>query len=818
MAAPEALPVKALRRRCEPASLGFQRTDELKPLTEVLGQETASTAVRTGATLRAFGYNLYAMGSPHVSKRITVQRILESEPDLGAPLKDWLYLQDLSGGRRPPLLAMPPGSGQRVVNSFSGFIDELRATLPVMFDDAAFQAEASRLVSGFQEEQKQKMLALQSEAEAAGLRMLQTPQGFAFAPLGDDGEPLNDEQFEKLDEAAQKAISERIDAFNRKLMEIMQSLPLRQQALLREQRRLARERAATVVQGLIQPLRQRFQTWPGLIDYLRQVTDDVLDQLPRLVALEAQNDPALEEVLQRYRVNLLVNNADNTRAPIVYESNPTVEHLLGHIDNIFTPTGVRTDATMINPGALQRANGGFLLIDAERLLARPLAWDALKRALMDGLARIEAPIQMFSMGMGYGLQPEPMPLDIKVVLLGSRLIWYLLAQNDPDFEQLFKIVADFEDELPWTDALLKDYARELGTLAAEAGLRPLDAAAVARLIEFAARYADDNERLTAHTRPLRDVITESDFECGRRGGDVIGADDVEAAISARRARMARGQREVLDAVLRDTILISTTGNAIGQINGLSVLQFGSHAFGQPSRISATARLGHGRVIDIEREARLGGKLHSKGLMIVTSFLGARFARRRPLSLHASIVFEQSYGGVDGDSASVAEVCTLLSAIAEVPLRQDLAVTGSMNQHGQVQAIGGVNEKVEGFFRVCQARGLTGTQGVVIPSANVKHLMLSPEVVAAAQAGEFHVWAVDVIEQALELFTGLPAGTPDVQGNYPDGSLGAQVVASLEAFAEAAEVADKTADEAEDNDHAPPPAGPGSAVGNAGARP
>jgi predicted ATP-dependent protease len=783
------LDAEALYRSCDPARFDFADTTALEPLAEVPGQEVATQAVRRGARMAAHGYNIFALGSPRTFKRDTVTRLLAGAPSAPDTLLDRAYVEDLSGGRRPRALTLPAGEGARLCADVDAFIADLVAALPALFDDERFRAQAGELVRSFQTEQKKRMLALQQEAEAAGLRLLQTPQGFAFAPLDSsgEGEPevIEPEAFAALPPEEQTRLHELIDTFNVKLMDVLQALPQQQQTLMREQRALARERAATALAALLRPLRARYEGNAVFLTQLDRMADDILDQLPRLIALEGHNDPSLDDLLRRYRVNLVIDRTGVTTVPVVYESNPTVENLFGRIDHTVTPVGWQTDASMIRTGSVQQADGGYLLIDAERLLTRPLAWDALKRALMDGLAYMESPAQLFSLGGGYGLEPEPLPIRVKVVLLGSRLIYYLLSEYDPDFDTLFRIAAEFEDVLEHTPEAVDAYARWLGMLAREGGLRPLDAAAVARIVEFASRTAADVERLTAHTRTLQDVLTEADFEASERNAAVVGAVDVEAALAARLRRVGRLQRDMLDAIVRNTVLIATDGTATGQINGLSVLQIGGHSFGQPSRISATARLGGGRVIDIEREAELGGKIHSKGLLIVSSFIGARFGSARPLSLHASLVFEQSYGGVDGDSASVAEVCALLSAIAEVPLKQSLAVTGSMNQHGAVQAIGGVNEKIEGFFRVCLARGLSGDQGVIVPAANAKHLMLEVPVREAVAAGRFHVWTVEHIDEALALFTGMPTGARDGAGHYPEGSLNARVAARLDGFAEAA---------------------------------
>jgi lon-related putative ATP-dependent protease len=442
-----------------------------------------------------------------------------------------------------------------------------------------------------------------------------------------------------------------------------------------------------------------------------------------------------------------------------------------------------TDFTLIRAGSIHRANGGYLAIDALKLLTQPFAWDALKRALKARQVRIESLGQMLSLVSTVGLEPEPIPLDVKVVLIGDRMLYYLLCQYDHDFSELFKVAADFEDRVERTPENDQLYARLIGTIAAKEELRHFSRAAVGRVVEHVARLAGDAERLSTHMRSVADLLREADYWAGLKDADHVGIQHVLQAIDAQRDRSGRVRERIQEAIQRGLILIDSTGSRSGQVNGLSVLQLGDMAFGQPSRITATARLGEGEVVDIEREVELGGAIHSKGVMILSAYLASHYAPELPLSLRATLVFEQSYAGVDGDSASVAELVALLSALADAPIRQSLAVTGSVNQHGQVQAIGGVNEKIEGFFEICRARGLDGTHGVVIPIANVPHLMLRDDVVEASRAGEFHVWAVERVDQAAALLTGIEAGARDAEGNFPEGSLNARVEARLRALSE-----------------------------------
>jgi lon-related putative ATP-dependent protease len=476
----------------------------------------------------------------------------------------------------------------------------------------------------------------------------------------------------------------------------------------------------------------------------------------------------------RYQVNLLVDHSGGQGAPIVYEDNPSYANLLGRVEHSAQFGALVTDFTLIKAGALHRANGGYLMLDMRKVLMQPYAWEGLKRALRSEEINIESLGQVLGLLSTVSLEPQPIPLDVKVVLMGERILYYLLCAYDPDFRELFKVAADFDDRVARSPENSLLYARLIGTLARKGGLRPFDRTAVARVIDQSARLASDGEKLSTHMQSTADLLREADYWAGHAKQKAVSAADVQRAIDGQIRRADRLRERLYEEIKRGTILIDSEGETIGQVNGLSVLQLGDFGFGQPSRITATARLGKGEVIDIEREVELGGAIHSKGVLILSNFMASRYAQNEPLSLSASLVFEQSYGMVEGDSASVAELCALLSALANAPIKQSFGVTGSVNQHGQVQAIGGVNEKIEGFYDVCMAKGPSGTQAVLIPAANVKHLMLRDDVVAAGAAGQFHVYAVETIDEAISLLTGLPAGTADAQGNFPEGSVNYRV--------------------------------------------
>jgi lon-related putative ATP-dependent protease len=482
-------------------------------------------------------------------------------------------------------------------------------------------------------------------------------------------------------------------------------------------------------------------------------------------------------------VNVVVDNHNMTKAPVIYEDNPTYDNLVGRIEHSARFGGMYTDFTHIKAGSLFRANGGYLMVDAHRLLQAPFAWETLKRALQSRRLRIESPAQAMNMMSAMSLLPEPLAIDVQVVLLGDPMLYYILSQQDPDFEELFKVASDFAERMDATEENCTGYVGVLAMLAREDGLRPFDKTAMAHLLEHSTRLAGDQNKLTARIGLIHDVLREADFWAGNAGSEVVSATHVQQAIDAQIHRSDRIRESTYEQIERGTIMIDVEGKQVGQINGLAVIAFGNLAFGRPNRLTARVRVGQGDVVDIEREVELGGPLHSKGVLILAAYLGANYTSDSPLSLSASIVFEQSYSGVDGDSASAAESFALLSAITKVPLRQDLAVTGSVNQHGVVQPIGGVNEKIEGFFDVCSGKGLNGSQGVIIPASNVRHLMLRHDVVDAVSSNQFHIYPIETIDEGIELLTGIPTAQRDADGAYPEDTFNRMVSDRLVEMAE-----------------------------------
>lgn len=776
------------RRRCEPRDLGFDTTDQVADLPDILGQQRAKSALEFGARVRGPGFNLYVLGRPGSLRHELVGQFLAAESGNRPCPPDLCYVNNFQDARKPRQVSLPPGLGKQFRDDMKRLVEDLQASIPAAFESENYRNQLNEIQEEFQQRHKEALQEIGEEAERENLALMPTPSGFAIAPLK-GGKVISEEAFKKLPEKERLQTEEAISRLSEKLRRHLESLPSLHKMQREKTHELDRNIIMLSVGGLIQELKKRYAELPRIIQHLDAVEADVIEHAQHFRSPEQAGIPMVPAGLDgasplgRYAVNLLVDNADTQGAPVVYESLPSHQNLVGNLEHRVEFGNLVTDFKMIRAGALHRANGGYLIVDAERLLTQPLAWESMKRALYAGEIVIESAGQLLSLVSTQGLEPEPVKLQVKVVVLGSRLLYYLLSQYDPDFAELFKVAADFEDDMDWTEENTRLYGRMLATLVRRRELLPFSAAAASRVIEQSARYADDSEKLSTRLRSIADLLTEASHCCRDRQASRVEAEDVDRAELESRGRHDRLYRRVLEAIRRGTILIDTDGYRIGQVNGLSVVQLGEASFGQPARISATVRVGEGDVLDIERESELGGAIHSKGVLILSSYLGGRYAREWPLSLTASLVFEQSYAGVEGDSASVAELCALLSAIGEIPVRQDLAITGSMNQHGEIQAIGGVNEKIEGFFDVCQSRGLTGRQGVLIPASNLKYLMLRQDVVNAIQEGVFSVYPVRHVDQAAALLSGLQAGEPDQSGVYPDDSLHGRIAGSLQRFSE-----------------------------------
>lgn len=771
----------ALFTPCPDDDLSFETTATLKPRQAFPGQDRAVEAVEFGVGIRHEGYNLFAVGTPGSGRHSLVQTHLERQAARSANDSDWCYLYNFVQPHRPCALELPAGRASEFSSDMRQLVDDLQGTISAAFETEEYRAHQQELEEEFSAKQEEVLENLRARAATKGLAILRTPAGVAVAPTK-DGEVVDLKTFKKAPEEDQAQIRSAVAELEGELGQVFQQVPLWRREIGRKLQRLKDTVTRSAVQALVEELLQKYEAFDDIVAYLQAVQSDIVENAEYFLKGPEQAD-GFARWRRRYSVNVLTDPRVDGHAPVVYETNPTLQNLIGRIEHQTQAGTLVTDFTMIKPGALHRANGGYLILDVNRLLMQPLAWDAIKRALQTRQIKTESPDRLIGILNTVSLEPEPIPLDLKVVLVGDRILHHLLCLHDPDFGELFKVAADFDDVTARTPDTTLQFARLIAAVVQNDSLRPLRAEAVARVVEDASRRSGDAERLSANMRELTELLKESDYWAEQDEADTVAAAHVQRALDAKTHRQDRVRQRIQEGIARGTILIDTSGEAVGQVNGLSVLQTNGFSFGNPNRITARVRLGSGSVIDIEREVRLGGPLHSKGVLILSGFLSGRYVTDRPLSLTASLVFEQSYGGVDGDSASLAELYAMLSALAEVPIRQSLAVTGSVSQQGQVQAIGGVNEKIEGFFDICQRRGLTGQEGVVIPTSNVKHLMLRVDVVDAAREGLFQIYPVETIDQGVEVLTGCVAGERDETGVFPEGTVNRKVEDRLIMFAE-----------------------------------
>ncbi len=781
----KALAPTQLYHGCDLEQLRFETTAELEPLTETVGQERVLESIQFGVGIRHEGYNLYVMGSSGLGRHTVVQEELKAQVEGSAPPSDWCYVAKFERPTTPKALQLPAGTGSRLRHDMEQLVDDLLNAIPAAFQSDEYRRRAQEIHDEFKAREEQAANELGQKAQEKGIALLHTPTGYTLAPEKDD-KILSSEEFQQLPQEEQEQIQARIETIKEELKATLGQVPLWQREMRKRFKELDKEISELTVNQLIDEMKQKYQDIEAVITYLAEVRQDVLNNIDPFRETEGPEEKkrtSQDPAFTRYRVNVLVDNAESKGAPIIYEDSPTYQNLIGRIEHTARFGTLLTDFTLIKPGALHRANGGYLILDAERVLLSPFAWEGLKRVLRAREIRIEALERLLSLMSTISLEPQPIAIDLKVVLIGSRLLYYLLREYDLEFSQLFKVAADFAEDMPRADGNDPLYAQLIATLQQREGLRNFDREGVARIIEESARRARDGEKLSLHMGGLTDLLKEADYWAGKSQRDCVQAQDVQAAIDAQLRRVDQLRDRLQEQILKGTLLIATKGVQLAQINALTVIQMGDYAFGLPARISATARMGSGELIDIERETEQAGQIHSKGVLILSSYLANRYAKHQPLSVSASLVFEQTYGMVEGDSASAAELCALLSALGDIPIKQSLAITGSINQHGEMQAIGGVCEKIEGFFDICQARGLTGQEGVIIPEANIKDLMLRRRVIEAAEQEKFHIYAIRHVEQAMELFTGLPAGVPDAAGTYPPDSVNGLIQARLAQWTE-----------------------------------
>ena len=786
-----------LYRKCDPSKFDFNSTADLEERLSALGQDRAIHAVELGIHIKSRGYNLFCLGPEGTGKTSLVKRILEKEAKNRKTPDDWAYVYNFDEPYKPIAISFPAGQAAEFAKDVDELLEELSDSLPEIIESEEYKAALGIIRQKYKTKKEEYINVLQKKAKGKRVSLLHMQMGLVVAPMK-DGEVLSPDAFEQLPEEEKKMIMDDLNAMQEEIENATQDLPRWEEKQKREITVLREKFVRSAVKDPIDALRKKYKSLQPS-RFLKQIQDNILNNIDDFVptdsdkqaaAAGAEEDPLQlllskmkqpeEDKFAKFKVNVIVKNVPDSGAPIITVDYPTQGNLVGKVERIQQYGALLTDFTLIKAGALHQANGGFLLLDARKVLEQPYAWDSLKRAIASKRVKIEAPSEETSFTT-ISLDPEPIPLDIKVVLTGDFEIYELLSERDPDFRDFFKVEADFGMIMDRNAENEIEYAKLIGSLSKKKQLRSLNRQAVARVIEYASRLADDAGKLTAHISSIGDLLREADYWARVSNSKQIGKNHIDQAIEAQIYRSDRIKKAMLEEIDKGTILMDVKGERVGQINGLVVYDFSRYSFGKPARITTQVRIGKGDFMDIEREISMSGPIHTKGVLILKSLISNRFAKHSPLSLSASIVFEQSYGGVDGDSASSTEYYCLLSAISNIPIKQNIAVTGSINQFGEIQPIGGVNEKIEGFFDVCAHDGLTGKQGVIIPRTNVDNLMLRADIVQAVEEGRFTIYAIDTVDDGIEILTGVKAGKVDNNGNYPKGTVNYLVEESLRQY-------------------------------------
>jgi lon-related putative ATP-dependent protease len=785
MTPPAELRADQLRRRFNPAGLPFETSADAPELDGIIGQDRAARAIEFGLEIPYPGYNVFATGPGGAGKTSIITRFLQDKA-AGRPVPpDWGYAHNFAEPDRPVALMLPPGGGAKLRGQVNTLLSQVADALEKMF--ASDQYAQSRNLLGRQLDQAraEAFRVLEAKVQSGGFVLSRKDDGFLLTPVR-DGKPLTSEQYEAFSEEEQARIEERGQALHEEMERTIRQVQDLEEGARERLADMDREIASDSIQPFFERLSAEYAGWPSVIEYLARMRDHlaantaVLRGGPQAKADDDKAAPWLRSQaaspLDQYRLNILVDNSGLKGAPVVVETNPTYGNLIGRVEMRAQLGTLVTDYRYIKPGALHRANGGYLLLDARVLLRQPLAWEGLKQALRNRRVRIEDALQTPGVLATTTLSPEPIPLDLKVVLIGDAQTYYALYGLDEQFAKLFKVRADFSAEMDWTAENEQKIAQFIHSRCHEFGLPPFDAGAVAEVIEMSGRQVEDQDKLTTRFALVENLIQEAAFWAGRAGRPAVTREDVRAALSEQRQRSNQYEERLREMIADGTIMVDTAGGIVGQINGLAVLDLGDAAFGRPSRITATTFQGRAGIVNIERESRMSGRIHDKGVLILSGFLGGRYAQDKPLSLSASITFEQSYEGVDGDSASSVELYALMSSLAELPVKQGIAATGSVDQHGKIQPVGGVTHKIEGFFDACAASkaGLTGEQGVIIPHTNTGNLMLRDDLISAVETGKFHVWTVTTVDEGIELLTGVPAGERGEDGQYPPETVNGRV--------------------------------------------
>lgn len=788
------LGVDELYRCCDEAALEFRTTDELPAIEGTIGQTRALDAIHFGLSLESKGFNIFLLGENGTGKMSTIKGILKKESLTKPVPSDWCYVYNFRDPDAPLAIALEPGQAVVFQKDMDEMVKTLRIEIPKVFESKEYEKQKSKIMEEFQKKQRDFFSSLEDEAQAKGFSIRKTVSGLLIVPVKKTGDPLTEEEFEGLDAETKKKIEALGKMLQEKLDDVGRSVREGEKLLKEQLLKLERDAALSAVGHLIEDMRGKYGQNEKILTYLENVQEDMLEHIDDFKPSEEQAPPLpfmkmpkTEPTFTRYTVNVLVNNKDGKDgkgAPCVFESNPAYYNLFGRIEHKFQYGVAVTDFSMIKAGSLHRANGGYIVINVIDLLRNLFAYDALKRAIRNREIKIEDVWEQYRPVSTTALRPEAIPLDVKVVLVGSPYLYYLLYSLDEEYRELFKVKADFDSRMNRTPENIRKYALFTASLCREEKLLPFDRSGVAKIVEFGSRLSDHQEKLSSRFSEIADLVRESAYWAKTAGSSIVKAEHIEKAINEKVYRSNRIEERLRELMEEGTLIVETSGAKVGQVNGLAVLELGDYGFGKPSRITARTYAGKAGVVNIERETKMSGKIHEKAILILTHYLGSKYAAKKPISLSASITFEQLYDMVEGDSATCAEYYALTSSISGVPLKQNFAVTGSMDQTGAVQPIGGVNEKIEGFFELCRLRGLDGSHGVIIPRRNVKNLMLKKEVVDAVRGDRFSIYPIDMVEEGLEILTGMQAGEMKEDGTYPEGSINALVAKRLLEISEA----------------------------------
>ncbi len=785
-----------LRRTCDPEQFSFKSTAELTELSGIIGQERATKAIDFGIEIPCEGYNIYALGPSGSGRATVIKEFLEKKASTGVVPNSWAYVNNFDDPYQPHALRLPSDKGCAIRDEVDDLLEALREELPRAFEGEQYQQHYNRIGRQLDEARTAKFQSLEARMIERGFALLRTPMGLVIAPVI-DGEVLSREQYEELPPEKKSDLEQHRPRLQSELEKTIREVRALERDAKAELRELDQQTADYTIGHHFESMRTKYADLDGLLQFLDAVRKDILtkvEQFKRPVPSGGEEPSSAEKgpfafmtrfrrsPFEKYRINIIVDNCDVQGAPVIEETHPIYYNLLGRIEHRAEFGTLVTDYSAIKAGALHRANGGFLIVDALDLLRNPLAWDGLKRALRNGEIRIEEMAQQLGLIATATLAPEPIPLDVKVVLIGDPATYYLLYNLDEDFQELFKVKADFAVDMDWTSGNLEKVALFVHDRCKEGDLKHFELGAVAKIVEHAGRLVEDQEKLTTRFGQLKDTIHEANYWAGRNGHDLVTAEDVQQAIDERVYRASQIEERIREQIEKGTIMVDTEGEVVGQVNGLSIINLGDYYFGRPSRITAQTFMGSKGVINIEREAKMSGNIHDKGVMILAGYVGGKYAQDKPMNLSASICFEQSYGAVEGDSASSTELYAILSRLSGLPIKQGIAVTGSVNQRGEIQPIGGVTKKIEGFFDVCRVKGLTGEQGIIIPEQNVKNLMLREDVVEAVKDGKFHVYPVSTIDEGIAILTGREAGERQEDGTYPEDTVNSLVDKQLHELA------------------------------------